>query len=87
MRDVISLILYKTELFLLFRRIFSKLPDTKTHEEALVEMSGEMMMTCLQGKIDTDDEQHETIGITESCSFAASRPEIEAVYNYLIAIK
>ena len=38
-KDQMELLAKDIKLFLLFRRIFEKLPDKATHEAALVEMS------------------------------------------------
>ena len=55
-KDQMELIAKDIKLFLLFRRIFDKLPDKATHEAALVKISSDMMSVVLQEPVGTKDE-------------------------------
>ena len=55
-KDQMELLAKDIKLFLLFRRIFDKLPDKATHEAALVEMSSDLMQVVLQEPVGTQDD-------------------------------
>ena len=55
-KDQMELLAKDIKLFLLFRRIFDKLPDKATHEAALVEMSSDLMQVVLQEPVGTKDD-------------------------------
>ena len=82
-----QLFLHTQELYVIFRRIFDKLPDKATHEAALLDVSDEWMEVELKGDISTDDEALETFSLSESCMNGVSSIEIKKVYEVIAEIK